>query len=91
MDLSNRRVKLTLNDWSVKNSDDKQLKSAIGKCIGYGSLGRTTEVIGIDKKYNRVLTRSGSIYHLGMPNEEFSLNNPEIMVELGFVSSWFRF
>jgi len=86
MDLSSRAVKATVQLWGLAQFKGRSADApgAVGQALIWHGNGYSTEIVAVDPKNNRVLTKSGSVYQLGVPNLGFAAKNPQILKELGF-------
>jgi hypothetical protein len=85
-DLSQHAVKAHVDVWGLQRLKGREQDRTVvvGHCVVHGAGGQTTEVVGFDPQTHRVLTRSGSVYQLGVPNLGFAATNPHLMAQLGF-------
>ncbi|MBN3760971.1 hypothetical protein [Burkholderia sp. Ac-20365] len=88
-DLSSRAMKARLDVWSLPRIKDSiaDRSKVVGRCVTWGAGGQTTVIVACDPATHRVLTQSGSVYELGMPNIGFAVANPGLMAQVGFGST----
>lgn len=85
MDLPRHPVKHVAQMWTFHQLKGR-LKNApgvIGRAMCFGNGGQTTANVDVDPKTRRVLTASGSVYELGVPNLGFAVANPALVQEAG--------
>ena len=86
LDLSRHAVKANVNGWGLARlkGQEQDRNVVVGHCVVHGVGGQTTQVVGFDPQTHRVLTRSGSVYQLGVPNLGFAVANRHLMAHLGY-------
>jgi len=75
-----------LDGWALAKLKGQQQdpQAVVGHCVAFGMGGQTTAIVGYDPKSHRVITKSGSVYALGVAMGDFSQKHPDLMIELGF-------
>jgi hypothetical protein len=73
--------KALLRGWWVELQEDSDLM--IGAAI-FTPHGKTSEVIGYDPRSRRILTKSLSVYELGLPQTAFATHGRQFLRQIGW-------
>lgn len=85
-DLSQFKVKAILQQWSLAQVKGRTADAVgpVGQVVLFNSSGQTTSIKGFDPVTQRIITNSGSVYKLGVPNMGFAVKKRDLMETLGF-------
>jgi hypothetical protein len=87
MALANRASRQTLDGWWLASITGAELSLTPEKIVGSivrCRRGNSSPIIGYDPVSHRVLTRSGHVYSLGMPEAAFAARARAVLRRMGF-------